>query len=256
MIFMRILPGVLKELMKHVPTVLFQTVEWSEIMSEVPALSRRMLQKDGYAELAEKQKEILKDLPLCVRHEPVNGPAFKPGDGKTILSLYFRQLFSPHGVFLDLRSQHFSHETDVLLWNPGPLWTKFSPRFREGLVEVYDGFYEEKDELYKSGLVKIGLLNLDWPMADQDRIMEIFRKHFGAAKSADVTFKVEDLKNGMVSMSKFLLEKKASIRKDFLYLGIYLVTMYGTLEETGEALPVKEIYFSSRIHSPLTSVKS
>jgi hypothetical protein len=224
-------------------------------MSEVPVLSRRMLQKEGYSELADKQKEILKDLPVCVRHEAVNGPKFKPGDAKTILSIFFRQLFSPYGVFLDLRSLHFNHETDVLLWNPGVLWTKFAPEFREGLIEVYDGFYEGKDELYRSGLVKIGLLNLNWSLEDQNKIMEMFRKQFGA-DLANVAFKVEDLTNGIVSMAQFLLERKARIKKDFLYLGIYLVTMYGTLEETGESLPVKEIYLSSRNQRPLISVKS
>lgn len=256
MIFMRILPGVLKELMKHVPTVLFQTVEWSSIMSEIPVITRRMIQKEGYSELADLQKEFLKDLPLCVRHEPVNGPSFRPGDGKTILTLYFRQLFSPHGVFLDLRSQYFCHESDELLWHPGNLWTKFSPAFRDGLIEVYDGFYLEKDELYKSGLTKIGLLNPSWPETDQYRIMEIFRNHFGSAQTDLVSFRVEHLREGIMQMAQFLLQKKARISTDFLYLGIYLVTMYGTLEEAGEPLPVKEIYFSSRRSSPFTSVKS
>ncbi len=253
---MRILPGVLKELMKHVPTVLFQTVEWSEIVSEIPVISRRMINKEGYAELADLQKEFLKDLPLCLRHESVNGPKFVPGDGKTILSLYFLQLFSPHGVFLDLRSLHFNHESDVLLWNPGTLWTKFSSEFREGLVEVYDGFYLGKDDLYKNGLVKIGLLDPSWNAEDQKTIMDIFRKHFGSAQTENVEFKLDHLREGIIAMAQFLLGKKARIKKDFLYLGIYLVTMYGTLEETGESLPVKEIYLSSRAQIGLTSVKS
>lgn len=243
---MRILPGVLKELMKHVPTVLFQTVEWSEIMSEVPVITRRMINKEGHAELADLQKEFLKDLPVCVRHESVAGNKIGAEDGKTILALYFRQLFSPHGVFLDLRSQHFSPASEGLLWNPGTLWTKFSPDFQSGLIEVYDGFYLGKDDLYRSGLVKIGLLDPSWPEDDQEKIMQIFRKHFGSAQTEDVKFKLENLRAGIISMAQFLLEKKARIKKDFLYLGIYLVTMYGTLEETGEALPVKDIYLSSR----------
>lgn len=151
---------------------------------------------------------------------------------------------------------YFNHETDELLWHPGTLWTKFSPPFNQGLVEVYDGFYMEKDDLYKSGLIKIGLLDPSWPEGDQNRIMEIFRKHFGAAQSECITFKVDHLRDGIMNMAQFLLEKKARITTDFLYLGIYLVTMYGTLEETGESLPVKEIYFSSRSNNPLTSVKS
>lgn len=253
---MRILPRVLKELMKHVPTVLFQTVEWSSIMSEIPVISRRMIQKEGYSELADLQKEFLKDLPLCVRHETVNGPSFKPGDGKIILALYFHQLFSPHGVFLDLRSSYFCHEGDELLWHPGNLWTKFSPSFREGLIEVYDGFYMNKDDVYRDGLVKIGLLDPKWPEEDQKKIMDIFRKHFGAANDEDIHLKLDHLRAGMITMAQFLLEKKTRITTDFLYFGIYLVTMYGTLEETKEALPVKEIYLSSRNKSPLISVKS
>ena len=59
MIFMRILPGVLKELLKHVPTVLFEAVEWSVLASELPKLSRRIIQKEGYNELFELQSAFL-----------------------------------------------------------------------------------------------------------------------------------------------------------------------------------------------------
>jgi len=59
-------------------------------------------------------------------------------------------------------------------------------------------------------------------------------------------FGLEQFKNSIIKMSDFLLSRKVNISKDFLYLGIYLVTMYSMLEEMGEKYPVKQIYLDVR----------
>ncbi len=50
----------------------------------------------------------------------------------------------------------------------------------------------------------------------------------------------------MIKMSDFFLTKKVQVSKDFLYLGIYLVTLYSTLDEWGEEHMVKKIYLDVR----------
>ena len=248
MILMRILPGVLKELSKHVPTVLFKTVEWSELASELPKISRRILQKEGHEDLYQVQKSLLDPYNIILTNEPLTHTSLPKAKwvGEKILTLYFAQVFSPQGVFLDLRSSHFAAEENCLRWHPSPFWTTFSEEFRMGLLKVYEGFYLENDQLYFEGLEGIGLLKQEFSHADKQELADLFRAHFGGKISEQMTFNLENFKNSIISMSNFMLNKNVHISKDFLYLGIYLVTMYSVLEEIGESYPVKKIYLDVR----------
>ncbi len=248
MILMRILPGILKELSRHVPTVLFQTVEWPDLASEFPKISKRMLQKEGFDELYQTNKELLLPYSVELTTHAINNKEYanKKWIGEKILTLYFVQLFSSSGIFLDLRQNHFSTKGPHLLWHPTSFWTKFDEDFRLGLLKVYEGFYLENDELYYDGLETIGLLKKDFSLSDKKELGDLFRAQFGSALSEEMSFKLENFKNSIIKMSDFLLSKRVKISKDFLYLGIYLVTMYSILEEMGEKYPVKEIYLNVR----------
>jgi hypothetical protein len=115
-----------------------------------------------------------------------------------------------------------------------------------GLLKVYEGFYLENDELYYSGLEAIGLLKKDFSLSDKKQLGDLFRAQFGSALTEEMKFGLEQFKNSIIKMSDFLLSRKVNISKDFLYLGIYLVTMYSMLEEMGERYPVKQIYLDVR----------
>ncbi|MFP5386825.1 MAG: hypothetical protein ACLGHN_12145, partial [Bacteriovoracia bacterium] len=138
---MRILPGVLKELSKHVPTVLFKTVEWSELASELPKISRRIIQKEGFEELFHSQKVLLDPYNIVLTSEAMNHKPVRKDKwmGEKLLTIYFLQLFSPYGLFIDLRSNHFEDEGDVLKWHPTGFWTQFDDSFKAGLLNVYEG---------------------------------------------------------------------------------------------------------------------
>lgn len=248
MILMRILPGVLKELSKHVPTVLFQAVDWSELASEIPKISRRIMQKEGFDDLYRTQKALLDPYHIQLTdREPSGTPLLLDREtGCKLLTLYFSQLFSGVGLFLDLRQGHFSSDGPNLRWHPTSLWTSFDENFREGLLKVYEGFYLENDQLYYEGLEEIGLLRNDFSEEDKKLLGGIFRSQFGGALDEDMRFELDHLKSSIVKMSNFLLARRVKIPKDFLYLGIYLVTLYSTLEATKARLPVKQIYLDVR----------
>lgn len=248
MILMRILPGVLKELSKNVPAVLFQTVEWSELASELPKISRRMLSKEGYDDLYQAQKLLLDPYDVVLTNEDLSQrPVVKnKWFGEKLLTLYFAQLYSGDGLFLDLRSNHFTDEGTSLKWHPTGFWTKFDEDFREGLLKVYEGFYLENDELYYSGLEEIGLLKKEFQETDKKILGDLFREQFGGAQDEEMKFELEHFKTSIIRMSDFMLKKKVRISKDFLYLGIYLVTLYSSLETTQEKLPVKAIFLNVR----------
>lgn len=244
MIFMRILPGVLKELLKHVPTVLFEAVEWSALASELPKLSRRIIQKEGFNELFDLQGPFLTPFKVnLVHHLDANKV---PLDQKTmaekILGLYFAQIFSPYGLFLDLSPSHFSLSEGELNFKPTSIWTKFSPEFSQGLKEIYDGFYFEDEELLHKGLLKSKLTSSKWTESDRQKLAELFKSHFGASVTDEMKFDLESFKESFLKVADFMLEKKVNISTDFLYLGIALVTMYSSLEKTEAKVNVKEIY--------------
>ena len=247
MILMRILPGVLKELAKHVPTVLFQTVEWNEFAHELPKISRRIIQKEGYSELVNRQKELLAPFQIEVSDELLTGSLkMNKEAGEKWLTLYFAQLYSPYGLFLDLRCNHFNSAENLLIWHPSPFWTKFDESFRLGVLKVYEGFYLEKHDLYYEGLEQIGLIQADWNETDRNKLADLFRSQFGSALTEEMEFDLDHFKSSIIKLSDFMLKKKVKIPKDFLYLGIYLVTLYSSLEDTHAKLPVKQIYLKVR----------
>lgn len=245
---MRILPGVLKELSKHVPTVLFQTVEWSELASELPKISRRMIQKEGYAELIAHQRALLGPLGITISENSVirNSLHGKKHAGEKILQLFYTQIFSKQGLFLDLRSQNFDLQNKNLIWNPTSLWTTFGESFRQSLLKVYEGFYFQNEEIYYEGLMGIGLIQKDWSHEDKKELADIFRAQFGDATTSEMSFSLEHFQKSIIKMSDFILKKKVRVSKDFFYLGIYLVTLYSTLEETHEKFHVRDIYLNTR----------
>jgi hypothetical protein len=248
MILMRILPGVLKELVRHVPTVLFEAVDWSVLAQEIPKLSRRMIQKEGYSELFIQQQQFLRPFDIELTSATSNDFSIihNKAAAEKILTLYFTQLFSPHGLFLDLRSNHFEMNASTLLWHPSSLWTKFSDTFFQGLSEIYDGFYLQNDELFDRGLINIGLCSSDWPASDREELNQLFKGHFGPSVNQEMIFDLENFKSSLIKITHFLLEKKVRMSTDFLYLGIYLITMYSSLEESRVRLNVKDIYLNVR----------
>jgi hypothetical protein len=248
MIFMRILPGVLKELMKHVPTVLFEVVEWKVLMQELPKLSRRLLQKEGFDSLFTPQRLYLEafGIDLVTTHDSRPQAVSSEVKAKKILSLYFAQLFSPHGLFLDLGPNHLDMKDQRLIYNPNGLWTKFRPEFSQGLKQIYDGFFLEQENLFHEGLLACGLTSNSWPLEDRLALANLFKSHFGPSLTEEMNFDLETFKASFFKIADFMLEKKVIISTDFLYLGIALVTLYSSLERSKKSLNVKEVYKSVR----------
>jgi predicted unusual protein kinase regulating ubiquinone biosynthesis (AarF/ABC1/UbiB family) len=245
---MKIIPGVLKELLSHVPTVLFQATDWSALASELPKLSRRLIQREGYTELFRHHSEFL--IPFEINLEQSldnkNSSPLPPESAEKVLTLYFCQLFSSKGLFIDLRPSHLDFKQGKLFWNPTGLWTKFSEEFRQGIIKIYDGFYGDNDQLFQAGLIEIGLASSHWSPKDLAKLGDLFRAHFSSSSIEEMVFDLDTFKDSLMEITHFLLEKKVIISNDFLYLGIYLVTFYSSMEQTKAPINVKATYFKVR----------
>lgn len=238
------LPRALKELITHVPTLLFEVVSWTELSKDISILSQRLLTGSGAAELRQKLAQSLpKSLNFTSSATPLQS---EPKLGETILELYFRQLQSPDGMFLDLRLRHFAGGPDTYQWNPNSMWASFSPSFREALGKLYDGFYFGDDQIFHEGLIETGLISQEWSETDQLEMKRLFKAHFGSAIDQPMTFQLSTFQASFQNVFSFLLKKKVKLSTDFLILGVMLVTLYLSLEELGGAYPVADIYRRSK----------
>ena len=252
MILLKMLPDIIKELVKQVPTLLFEAIDWTEFGQELPRLSKRILKKEGYQALLKQQKEFLEkiNLPFLdnLPQQESKALPLTQDTGYSLLSLYFAQLYSPHGVFLDLRLQHFSTVYEKTFWIPSSLFTQFSDRFRTGLLEIYRGFYLEDDSQFEQGLIQTGLLKPDWPNEKKTELITLFKSHFGESLHGEMQFDLEKFKSSFFKIGEFLLKNKMKISIDFLYLGIYLISLHLSLNEIKFSLPVQKIFKETDNH--------
>lgn len=247
MSFMSWLPSAFKDLLKHVPTIIFEVVSWNALMKDAALLSKRLLTREG-ADNA--RQDVSPHLPTGVSFVdfaptlPAT-PESRQMLGEKILAVYFKQLTRPGPMFLDLRLSGFGIADNQVAWNPTSLWGEFSPGFVEGLGDLYAGFYGQDDARFERGLEKSGLTQASWPAADRARMATLFRAHFGQALDAPMKFRLATFQQSFQAVFTFLLEKKVHLTTDFLLLGVMLVTLYLSLEELGGEYPVAAIYKAS-----------
>ncbi len=243
------LPAAFKDLLQHVPTLLFDVVSWGALTKDATTLSGRLLTGSG---ANEARQFVSTTLPQSVKFTNSN-PKMPAGDvarhmvGEKILELYFKQITRPGPMFLDLRLNGFGVEENQIVWNPSTLWGEFSTDFVTGLKDLYAGFYGQDDQLFQQGLLRSGLTSSDWSEADKQKMAQLFRAHFGSALDEPMAFRLKSFQQSFQAVFAFLLEKKVKLTTDFLLLGVMLVTLYLALEELGDEYPVAKIYHQSQI---------
>lgn len=231
--FTAFLPPHFKDLIRFVPTILFEVTEWSSLLSESTSLSMRMLSGQGRDNVVNHLKNhfgdqyefgnsslVLKDLNL----------EQKKDFAEKILSFYFALVLSPKEKFLDLSLETFYLSKDKLGFNPTNLWSEFSPSFQSGIRAIYHGFYEENQAEFMNGLIQTKLIDTSWSDSDKKIMHDLFYSHFGNAKNEEMFFNISKFQESFHEVFKFLLQKKVKINPDFLKLGIMLVTLYTSLE--------------------------
>lgn len=239
MLSFALMPKYLKEIFSHVPTVAFKLVSWSELWQETKDVLKNynaeILNEDLYAFLKEK----LQGKILPPQSESTPGgvcPEFA-------LELYFTQLKNPYGVFLDLRSSRFKIGLqEEYTFVPNFLQYKFSESFKKSLIKLYTGFYGKEDDKFKSGLDELGLTkNLSFEKKEE--LSSMFYSHFGGSSVTETEFDLKAFNNSFFKIFKFFVDNKIKLSADFIYLGVYLITLYMHMDKTGP-INVKRIFFN------------
>lgn len=149
--------------------------------------------------------------------------------GEKVLEIYFAQVLSCEVSILDLRSTSFSQKT---IWTPNSIYYRWSPVFREGIQNMYRGFYGDNSEMFLKGLRSLEL----------SHAAEIFKAHFGSGTQESVTFKLGEFKKSFHSIFLSCKEQKTKLHPDFFALGVYLVCLYENLESLNVPLNVRRAF--------------
>ncbi|MBX9767543.1 MAG: hypothetical protein K2X47_09755, partial [Bdellovibrionales bacterium] len=180
-----LIPEEFRPLLACVSPSAFKVVQWQAVLAEAPVLSKRALHREGVQEVAQGLKAILPDSIKFDLLGAQAAPMLLTGLGPHLLEIYFGQLFGPGGLFLDLRSRRFSKAGEsAFRFHPNGLWVQLKPEFRLGMIEIYEGFYLEKPELMRTGLLKVGLIRSDFSQEKANAVESMLLSHIGGEATA------------------------------------------------------------------------
>ncbi|MBC7712453.1 MAG: hypothetical protein H7177_03895 [Rhizobacter sp.] len=234
------IPPFFKEIFKYLPNALLDLISWREMLGEVTVLSNRLLTNKGALEAKIDAAKIV--TPDIVLIDEFSGENLKFSHGEMILKLYFLQIMKGQKIFLDFRPKHFSGAENKIQWNPGGLWAEMDQEFSEGIRNVYRGYYNNDDQLFAQGMIESGLVKKEWDESKKSEVVEVFKKHFSNGRGEKIAFDMDVFKESFAQIFKTLVKNKIELDKNFLYLGIMLVTLYITLDQIGGSYDVSTLF--------------
>lgn len=241
-------PPDFKPLLSCVTPSAFRVIEWKKIMAFAPTLARRIATREGVAELKTQMQPFVPQNIVLHEGTKVSTKAspLHSDHGEAILALYFTQLKCEQGLFLDLRPSCFSESAkNEIIWNPNGLWMNLEPKFRKGMLAVYEGYYLDQPELLRTGLKHVGFIKEGDSVEFISEVEKMILSHIGGDTS-NQRFKVSHFTQSFEKLFRFLIKEKITLPPDFLYLGIYLGGLYMHLEALGGAYDVRRAFLESR----------
>lgn len=160
----------------------------------------------------------------------------------SVLDVYFSQLFSKEGVFLDLRRARFYERSGKLGFTPNSCYHTFSEDFRLGLLNIYEGLFLEKKQKLEDGLALTGLINNS---SDANLVKKILFSHFKSANENPVEFEMKHLFSTGFKFLKYAIKNNLNLSHDLFFFGIYLYSLYSNLEKIQIKIDVKSAYLSA-----------
>ncbi len=240
------LPKDLRQLARFVPTSGWDAIEWTPLLGAMREVSTRYVTGRGVGKLRASLADTVPDIECTStlrgieRLNSVADTTQLTAAGDAILKLYFAQWLREDGLFIDLRSVHFGLDETTLHFAPNGLWIQLRPEFREGMVALYRSFYTDDEKAFDRALKQMGMLK---PGMDKDAEAELkglLHSHFGIDQRAQA-FSIDAFKASFDELFAFFIEHDYKLHSDFIFVGFYLITLYLTLEQGGQAHDVRAI---------------
>lgn len=241
----RFVPSDLRTLARFVPSSGWNAIEWKPMLTTMRKLSWQLTTGKGIQALRPTVAKLMPDIevadePRGAKLGSVDADDERRRLGDDVLALYFAQLRSDEGLFLDLRPQRFRDDEGKLRFIPNGMHTELRPAFREGMIDLYRAFYSGNDDDLEAALERLGMIAPDLGEDDVAELKELLHAHFGVSQSAQ-KFAIDDFKASFDKLFQFFVEHNYKLHPDFVVIGFYLVTLYLTLETLGQAHDVRRI---------------
>jgi hypothetical protein len=243
------LPDPLPEIFSKAPKIIFKSFPVTQLLKEATTLTSQMMNHDIQNEMKESLREKIPSISIEIAPS-IEVPIKKLNHEQavTLLKLYFFQLKHHHQIFLDLRSVNFGQKNGFLTWAPTALYHSFQTEFHQGILNLYFGFFTGNDEAMDQGLKQIKLIQPEMSELKKTELRSLFKSHFGNAMEGEVILNLNDFNKSFNNILQFLDQENLKIEIDFLYFGIYLITLYLSLDPVASPIPVKKIYEEIFLH--------
>ena len=167
-----------------------------------------------------------------------DGDSFTPAtlgiaEGEALLELFFLQILRGRIWILDFRADRWGYEAEErLAWKPAPYFYEPSPDFRNGVVDLYSGFYQDDRERFQGALQRLGLEAAEVEL----------RKHFGLGGQRQVQFRLADFQRTFAGVFSACERAGSRIDAEFGVLGLMLLTLYSALDPIGAPLNARRAF--------------
>lgn len=159
--------------------------------------------------------------------------------GALALELYFAQLFRSEVAVVDLWPSRFGiDESGNAIWSPRPLYLRWDTQFRQGLQDVYAGFFLGDRDRLDHGVHTLGL----------GSSAKALFKHFGDGNQRSVRFGTSELRQTMVEIARQRGERSQPLHPNFIAFGLYLTSLHALLEALDMRFDVRAAFERSYLH--------
>lgn len=249
-------PSDYRALLDFISPEAFKVIEWKTAAAQFIQLTKQSMDSEKISSAAKESSRILAiDLSLKGQnYRSASGQEIDDskhaGETETrfeheVLDVYFSQFFSTKGVFLDLRAKFFrTSEYSGTVFAPSSFVHTFDEKFRLGLLDIYEGYYLSRPKKMENGLLALGLVKNGDPEKIEETKKLLF-SHFGDADQGLVSLELTHFKKSFHALFRYLKRESITLTSDFLFLGIYLVTLYLCLAESNQKVDVKKAFLTS-----------
>lgn len=233
------IPAELRELAAFVPASGWDAIEWRPLLAAMRTMSVQMVTGRGVARLrrvtgnAIDSVSLVRTLDQGLPLAGISSAQIRGKLGDALLEFYFSQWLLDEGLFLDFRPSRFAAQGDALLYQPNGLWIRLRPEFRTGMVALYRSFYSADETAFDSALQQMGMLRPDLGDAARAELRTLLLEHFGMDQRAQY-FRIEAFRRSFDELFRFFIDHDYRLHSDFVFVGLYLITLYLALEALGE----------------------
>ena len=157
------------------------------------------------------------------------------------LRVYFYQLFLNEKISLDLRPSRFYYENGWRFKGQN-LAFRFDKKLQQALLNTYIIYYENHAEGLQQCLQEMGLIQNSWTEEEKRQLEIIFKNHSQQGNKTKQVFKLSDLMDSFSKIFFFIKEHDGKVPSEFSLLGVYLTSLYLTLNSIEQPLNVKSCF--------------